>query len=166
MGRFEGLILGQSVGLAEQQDMQDYQQDKQENPLYFELTKTILQCCFEVMNTLGTGFLESIYKNALIIAMVEHGLKVTADRGFEVIFHGRKVGLFIPDLIIENTVIVELKSCEHLLAEHQAQLINYLTVTDVQVGLLVNFGKRRLEYKRLHHPVYHASHHVDPVPFL
>jgi GxxExxY protein len=65
----------------------------------------------------------------------------------------------------ENAVIVELKSCEHLLAEHQAQLINYLAVTEVQVGLLVNFGKRKLEYKRLHHPAYHASYHPDPVPF-
>lgn len=145
--------------------MQDKQQDKQENLLHFDLTKAILKCCFEVMNTLGTGFLESIYKNALVIAMVESGLKVITDRGFEVMFHGRKVGVFIPDLIVENAIIVELKSCEHILAEHQAQLINYLAVTDVQVGLLVNFGKRRLEYKRLHHPAYHASYLADPVPF-
>ena len=145
--------------------MQDQPQDKQENLLHFDLTKAILECCFEVMNTLGVGFLESIYKNALGVAMAEHGLKVATDRGFEVIFHGRKVGIFIPDLIVENAVIVELKSCEHLLAEHQAQLINYLAVTNVQVGLLVNFGKRRLEYKRVHHPVYHASYHVYPVPF-
>ena len=103
------------------------------------------------MNTLGTGFLESIYKNSLLIAMTDSWLKVSTERGFEVIFHGRKVGIFIPDLI------VELKSCEHLLAEHQTQLINYLAVTNVQVGLLVNFGRRKLEYKRLHHPVYHAA---------
>ena len=114
---------------------------------------------------LGAGFLESIYKNALVIAMVDNGLKVSTDQGFEVVFHGRKVGVFIPDLIVEKVIIVELKSCEHLLAEHQAQLINYLAVTDVQVGLLVNFGRRRLEYKRLHHPVYHATYHSDPVPF-
>jgi GxxExxY protein len=145
--------------------MQDEGQDKQEDLIHFDLTKKILKCCFEVMNTLGIGFLESVYKNSLVVAMVESGLKVSTDRGFEVIFHGRKVGVFIPDLIVENTVIVELKSCEYLLAEHQAQLINYLAVTDVQVGLLVNFGKRKLEYKRLHHPAYHASYHPDPVPF-
>ena len=79
------------------------------------------------------------------------------------IFRGKKVGIFIPDLIVDNAVIVELKACEHLLAEHQAQLINYLAVTDVQVGLLVNFGKKRLEYKRVHHPVYHVLNLADPV---
>ena len=145
--------------------MQDYQQDRQENLLHFHLTKTILKCCFEVINTLGTGFLESVYKNSLQIALLDSGLKADPDRGFEVVFRGKKVGIFIPDLIVDNSVIVELKACEHLLAEHQAQLINYLAVTDVQVGLLVNFGKKRLEYKRVHHPVYHALNLVDPVPF-
>jgi GxxExxY protein len=67
----------------------------------------ILKYCFEVMNTPGTEFHESIYKNSLLIAMT--------DSGFEVIFHGRKVEIFIPDLIVENAVIVELKSCEHLI---------------------------------------------------
>ncbi|MBF8262691.1 MAG: hypothetical protein HW387_356 [Parachlamydiales bacterium] len=125
------------------------------------LTKKILQSCFEVMNTLGCGFLESVYKNALIIALVDKGLSVHTDKGFEVIFKHRKIGLFVPDVIVENSVIVELKCCEHLLAEHQAQLINYLAVTNVHVGLLVNFGKRRLEYKRTHrHPAHPAA--CDP----
>lgn len=121
---------------------------------YSDLTKNILKCCFEVINTLGSGFLESVYKKALIISMIEQGLKISCDKGFEVIFKNKKVGVFIPDLIVENTVIVELKCCEYLLSEHQAQLINYLKVTDVPIGLLVNFGKKRLEYKRLHHPAY------------
>lgn len=145
--------------------MQDLEQDRQENFIHFQLTKTILKCCFEVINTLGTGFLESVYKNSLQIALLENGLKTDRDRSFEVVFHGRKVGIFVPDLIIENAVIIELKACEHLLGEHQAQLINYLAVTDVQVGLLVNFGRKRLEYKRVHHPVYHAQDLADPVPF-
>ena len=150
-------------GIIEKQDMQDGQQDRQENLLHFHLTKAILKCCFEVINTLGTGFLESIYKNSLQIALLDSGLKADPNRAFEVIFRGKKVGIFIPDLIVDNEVIVELKACKHLLAEHQAQLINYLAVTGVQVGLLVNFGKRRLEYKRVHHPVYHALNLVDPV---
>lgn len=145
--------------------MQDRAQDKQENLIHFHLTKMILKCCFEVINTLGTGFLESVYKNSLQIVLLENGLKADPDHSFEVVFHGRKVGIFVPDLIVENVVIVELKACEHLLAEHQAQLINYLAVTDVQVGLLVNFGRRRLEYKRVHHPVYHARDLANPVPF-
>lgn len=144
--------------------MEDWQ-DRQENLLHCHLTKSILKCCFEVINTLGTGFLESVYKNSLQIALLDSGLKADPDRGFEVVFRGRKVGIFVPDLIVENAVIIELKTCEYLLAAHQAQLINYLAVTDVQVGLLVNFGKKRLEYKRVHHPVYHALNLVDPVSF-
>lgn len=132
-----------------------------------DVTETILGCCFEVINTLGTGFLEKIYRNALLIAMVDKGLKVTSERGFEVSFRGRKIGIFIPDLIIEDTVIVELKVVEHLLGEHQAQLINYLAVTDIRVGLLVNFGKKKLEYKRMSHPAYPAvCDPVHPVPCL
>lgn len=117
------------------------------------------------MNTLGAGFLESVYKNALIISLMEDGLQITSEKGFEVIFKNRKIGLFIPDLIVEKTVIIELKCCEHLLAEHQAQLINYLKVTGIQLGLLVNFGKRKLEYKRLHHPAYPAACDL-PYPVL
>jgi len=105
-----------------EQDMQDPEQDRQENFIHFQLTKTILKCCFEVINTLGTGFLESVYKNSLQIALLENGLKTDPDRSFEVVFHGRKVGIFVPDLIVENAVIIELKACEHLLGEHHVTL--------------------------------------------
>jgi GxxExxY protein len=125
--------------------------------LYFQLTETILGCCFDVMNELGSGFLESIYKNALFIAIKEKGLGIEAEKRFEVIFRDRKIGLYIADLIIEGKVIVELKCCESLVGEHQAQLINYLKVSGVLVGLLVNFGKRKVEYKRLHHPDHHDA---------
>ena len=133
-------------------------------PLYFQLTETILGCCFDVMNELGSGFLESIYKNALFIAIKEKGLSIEAEKRFEVMFRGRKIGLYVADLIIEGKVIVELKCCESLVGEHQAQLINYLKVSGVLVGLLVNFGKRKVEYKRLHHPDHHAAcDHAYPV---
>jgi GxxExxY protein len=133
---------------------------------YSEITKAILGCCFDVINTLGSGFIESVYRNALVIALNENGLEVSAERGFEVIFRGRKIGIFVPDLIVEKQVIVELKSCEHLTGEHQAQLINYLAVTNLSVGLLANFGKRKLEYRRVHHPAHHAAcDHANPVPF-
>ena len=112
------------------------------------------------MNSLGCGFLESVYKNALIISMTDMGLNVLTDKGFEVMFKNRKIGLFIPDLIVGASVIVELKCCEHLLPEHQAQLINYLKVADIRVGLLMNFGRRKLQYKRSHHPAYPAA--CDP----
>ena len=88
--------------------MQDSWQDRQENLLHFPLTKAILRCCFEVINTLRVGFLESVYKNSLQIALLDGGLKADPDRGFEVIFRGKKVGIFIPDLIVDDVVIVEL----------------------------------------------------------
>ncbi len=133
---------------------------------FSEITKAILGCCFDVINTLGSGFVESVYRNALVIALSDSGLAVSAERGFEVIFRGRKIGIFVPDLIVEKQVVVELKSCEHLTGEHQAQLINYLAVTNLSVGLLANFGKRKLEYRRVHHPTHHAAcDHANPVPF-
>ena len=128
------------------QDMQDVDQ-----PLYQELTETILGCCFDVVNELGVGFLESVYKNALLIALREKGLKVEVEKRFQVMFRERKIGLYIADLVVEGKVIIELKCCESLLGEHQAQLINYLKVSSILVGLLVNFRKRKLEYKRVHH---------------
>lgn len=153
--------------MTQEQDKQDHTwQDKQGEFLYSSVTSMILKNCFEVMNTLGCGFLESIYRNALVIALTDSGLNVLTDRGFEVSFHGRKIGTFIPDIIVEEQVIVELKSCEHLIGEHQAQLINYLAVTKLPVGLLVNFGKRKLEYKRVYHRAHHATcDPVNPVPF-
>ena len=127
------------------------------SPLYSELTEVILGCCFDVMNELGIGFLEAVYKNALFIAIKEKGLKIEAEKRFEVIFRNRKIGLYVADLIVEGKVIIELKCCESLLGEHQAQVINYLKVSGVLVGLLVNFGKRKVEYNRLHHPDHHAA---------
>ena len=114
-----------------------------------QVTETILGSCFDVMNELGAGFLESVYKNALFLAMKDKGMNVEVEKRFDVMFRGRKVGLYVTDLIVEGVVVVELKCCNQLLGEHQAQLINYLRVTGILVGLLVNFGKRKVEYKRL-----------------
>lgn len=77
-------------------------------------------------------------------------MQVEPEQSFEVVFRGRIIGKYKADLIIEKTVIVELKCCESLIREHQAQLFNYLKVSNLPVGLLVNFRRRKLEYKRLH----------------
>ncbi len=135
-------------------------QDNCEVP-HSEITEIILGCSFDVMNELGIGFLESVYKNALVIALREKGLKVEVEKRFQVIFRGQKIGLYIADLVVGETVVVELKCCEKILPEHQAQTINYLKASGVFVGLLVNFGKRKVEYKRPHHPDHHAT--CDPV---
>ena len=114
---------------------------------HFELTGNILNCCFEVMKELGPGFLENVYKNALLIAMRQKGLQV--ERSFEVVFRGNVIGRYRADLVVEQTVIMELKCCENLGKEHQAQLFNYLKVSQLPIGLLVNFRRGKLEWKRL-----------------
>ena len=123
--------------------------EKRELP-YFTLTQKIFGCCFEVMKELGPGFQEVIYKNALLIAMREQGLQVETEQTFEVIFRGRVIGRYRADLVVEKTVVIELKCCENLIREHQAQVFNYLKVSNLPLGLLINFRRRKLEYKRLH----------------
>jgi len=122
---------------------------KEELP-HFALTGKIFGSCFEVMKELGPGFQETVYKNALLIAMRERELQVETEQTFEVIFRGRVVGRYRADLVVEKTVVVELKCCESLVREHQAQLFNYLKVANLPLGLLINFRRRKLEYKRLH----------------
>jgi len=115
-----------------------------------DITEKILGCCFEVINELGAGFLESVYENALVIALREKGLRVEQQPPLKVMFRERCVGEFFADLVVEEIVIVELKAVKTLAPEHMAQTINYLKATGLPVGLLVNFGTARLEYKRLY----------------
>lgn len=115
-----------------------------------ELTEQIIGVCFEVCNELGAGFLESVYQKALEIALTDAGLHVETEKPIKVEFRGRVVGQFFADMIVNGSILIELKAVRALLPEHQAQVINYLKATDIEVGLLVNFGNARLEFKRLH----------------
>ncbi len=117
--------------------------------LYEELTARILSACFQVSNELGAGFLENVYQNALFIALREKGLTVLAQYPFSVMFHGESVGNYHADFLVDDLVILEIKAVSILLPEHMAQVINYLKATGVEIGLLVNFGRPKLEYKRL-----------------
>ena len=123
---------------------------KEEKELpHSELTRSTLGCCFEVMKELGPGFLERVYKIALLMAMRQKGLQVEVEHSYNVVFRGKIIGRYVADLVVNNTVIVELKCCENLIGEHQAQLFNYLKVSGLPVGLLVNFRRRKLDWKRL-----------------
>ena len=115
-----------------------------------EITAKILEACFEVSKELGAGFLESVYQNALVIVLKQKGLQVQVQVPIAVRFRGENVGNFVADLLVEQKVIVELKAVGALVPEHQAQVINYLKATGVEVGLLVNFGRPKIEYHRLH----------------
>jgi GxxExxY protein len=120
-------------------------------PLQYEdLTEKILSACFAVINELGAGFLESVYQNALNIALQEKGLSVKVEQPLAVTFHGQTVGQFYADMFVEDKVIIELKAVTALNEVHKAQLINYLKATGIEIGLLVNFGNPKLEFRRLH----------------
>ena len=118
--------------------------------LHGDITSRIISAGLEVTAELGAGFVESVYEKALIIALQEKGLKVESQVQLEVAFRGQCVGNFVADLVIEDKVIVELKAVKVLSPVHQAQVINYLNATGLDVALLVNFGPPKLEWKRLH----------------
>ena len=118
--------------------------------IHEKLTAKILEACFEVSNELGSGFLESVYEKALLIALRQRGLTCENQVPLRVLFRGAPVGEFFADIVVENKVIIELKALKCLTEEHQAQTINYLNATGIAVGLLVNFGPRKIEYKRLY----------------
>jgi len=114
---------------------------------YKEITDVILKSFYEVYNELGDGFLESVYENALYIVLKGHVLSVERQRNISVFFRGNVIGDFKADLIVEGSVIIELKAVRALDPAHEAQLINYLKATNTEVGLLLNFG-RKPEFKR------------------
>jgi GxxExxY protein len=117
--------------------------------LHEDLTEKILKACFDVSNELGCGFLESVYEKALIVALRDSGLLVESQVPLKVMFRNQLVGDFYPDIIVENKVLIELKAVKSLASEHIAQVLNYLKATGLAIGLLVNFGNPRLEYRRL-----------------
>ncbi|MCY4365116.1 MAG: GxxExxY protein [Chloroflexi bacterium] len=121
---------------------------RRRNNLYDDLTQSIIGCAFEVINELGSGFLESVYENAMVLALSEAGLPVQSQVPIPVTFRGKRVGDFYADLLVDGKVIVELKAVRAIIPEHQAQTINYLNATGIEVGLLINFGNPRLELKR------------------
>lgn len=116
--------------------------------LYEDITKKILEACFEVSNELGTGYLESVYEKALLIALRQKGLKAENQISLQVKFRGEVVGEFFVDILVENKILIELKVVNALTKEFYAQTINYLKATDIEVGLLINFGNAKLEYRR------------------
>jgi GxxExxY protein len=113
-----------------------------------QLTETIIGCAMKLHRVLGPGFLESVYQNALAVELQRAGLVVELERPLEVRYEGVVVGHFMADMLIQNRVIVENKAVQSLVPAHEVQLVNYLTATGIEIGLLLNFGARSLEYKR------------------
>ncbi|ORC34620.1 GxxExxY protein [Marispirochaeta aestuarii] len=114
-----------------------------------QITELIIGASFEVMNELGAGFLEKVYENALLAELKEHSIFAEQQKEICVWYKNNRVGTYLADLVVENSVIVELKAVNKLDAVHSAQLINYLRASDFETGLLINFGNPRVEIKRL-----------------
>jgi len=104
------------------------------------LTDSIICCFYNVYNKLGYGFLEKVYERALIVEMMSLGLSVSSQHPISVSYRGQPVGEYFCDLLVEQKVIIEVKATRKLLLEHEAQLLNYLKATRIEVGLLLNFG--------------------------
>jgi GxxExxY protein len=106
-----------------------------------ELTKSIIGLYYDVYNELGYGFMEKVYHNAMLIELKKRGFEIDNQKKLNVLYKNEIVGEYIPDIIVNNKVILEIKTVEYLLDIHENQLLNYLKATDCEVGILLNFGK-------------------------
>lgn len=113
-----------------------------------ELTRRIIGCAMKVHGKLGPGFLEMVYQNALAHEIRKEGLEVECEKRLQVIYDGIVVGDYCADMVIDGCVLIENKAVQTLASAHEAQLVNYLTATGIEIGLLLNFGTSRLEFKR------------------
>jgi GxxExxY protein len=119
------------------------------NPLlHSELTEQVIGAAYEVYNELGFGFLETVYEKSLVIALRDRGIDATAQKPIDVWFRGEVVGNYVADLVVGDSVLVELKSVRALIESHEVQLVNYLVATGTPVGLLINFGPDNVEVRR------------------
>ena len=116
-----------------------------------ELSGNVIGCAFNVLNTLGAGFLEKVYENALAVELREHGMSVEQQYGITVMYHGVAVGEYFADLLVDNLLLVELKVARALDDTHRLQCINYLKGTGLHLCLLLNFARPKLEIKRFVH---------------
>ncbi len=126
-----------------------------------ELTQRIIGVFYDVYNELGHGFLESVYQNAMLIALRDAGIAVQCKHPIEVSFRGHAVGAFEADLLVEDVVFLELKSARAIDPVYEAQLLNYLRATNVEVGLILNFGPKP-EFRRLAYDNSRKQLHGSP----
>jgi len=113
-----------------------------------DVTEKIIGCAYRVYNEMGFGFLESVYEKCLLIELQKAGLNAESQEPITVTYHGQVVGDFVADIIVDDNVIVELKSVRRIISAHEVQLVNYLVATGKPVGLLINFGECRVKVKR------------------
>ena len=115
---------------------------------YEKVTETIIGCAYRVYNKMGFGFLESVYEKCLLIELRKAGLDTETQKPITVYYEGEVVGEFVGDIMVNDAVIIELKSVRRIIKAHEVQLVNYLVGTGKPVGLIINFGERKVEIKR------------------
>jgi len=115
----------------------DYQDFK-----YKELTEKILEIFYRVYNKLGYGFLEKVYENAMMIEFKKENISAVSQSAIKVLYEGEIVGEYFADILISNKIILEIKAAKNVAEEHEAQLLNYLKATNIEVGLLLNYGPK------------------------
>ena len=115
---------------------------------YENISQKIIGCAYRVYNTLGYGYLESVYEKCMEIEFSENSLKAEMQKPIEVKYHEIKVGNFIADAVVDDKIIIEYKSIQKLNKIHEVQLVNYLVATGIDVGVLINFGEEKVEIKR------------------
>ena len=115
---------------------------------YEDITRKIIGSAYQVYNQLGFGFLESVYKKAMILELRKNNLKVEEEKPLDVYYDDQVVGHFFVDLFVENEIVVELKSVQRIAKEHEVQVVNYLKGLQKDVGLLINFSPQGVEVKR------------------
>jgi len=115
---------------------------------YKDVTETIIGCAYRVYNKMGFGFLESVYEKCLLIELCSAGLNAEPQKPITVYYNGEVVGNFIADIVVNDKIILELKSVRRIIKVHEVQLVNYLIATGKPVGLLVNFGEFKVEIRR------------------
>lgn len=125
--------------------------DERRQEIINRITEKIIGCVYKVSNTLGSGFLEKVYENSLALELRRAGFEVKQQHSIQVLYEGMVVGDFVADLLIEEKVLIELKVVKALDDIHTAQCLNYLKATGLAVCLLVNFGKPKVEIKRIVH---------------
>ncbi len=115
---------------------------------YQSVTEKIIGCAYRVYNKMGFGFLESVYEKCLLIELRKAGLDAESQKPITVYYDDEIVGEFIADIIVNDTIILELKSVRRVIKAHEVQLVNYLVATGKPIGLILNFGERKVEVKR------------------
>ncbi len=111
------------------------------NYKHSEMTEKIIGAAYKVHNTLGSGFLEKVYQNSLVIEIRALGFDVEVEKPVKVYYHGEVVGNYVADIIVDGKVLLEIKAIKELSGIHEAQILNYLKATGIEVGLLINFGR-------------------------